>query len=129
MLPWSPACPSTVHGLEPFAYPPKTRRGRRRPMSPPLVSVLLPVRDAAATLDQALDSLLAQTMPALEIVAVDDGSRDDSGPRLEAWAARDPRVRVLRGPPRGLVAALEEGRRQARAPFLARMDADDLCHG
>jgi glycosyltransferase involved in cell wall biosynthesis len=94
----------------------------------PQVSVLFPVRDAAATLDQAVASVLEQTLPALELVAVDDGSRDDSAGRLEAWAARDARVRVLRRPPRGLVAALEEGRQHCRAPLIARMDADDLCH-
>jgi glycosyltransferase involved in cell wall biosynthesis len=58
--------------------------------------VLLPVRDGAATLDAALDSVLGQTLPALEVVAVDDGSGDDSAARLAAWAGRDPRVRVLR---------------------------------
>lgn len=94
----------------------------------PTVSVLLPVRDAAATLDHAIDSVLAQTRPDFELVAVDDGSADGSGERLEAWAARDARVRVLRRPPRGLVPALEEGLRACRAPLIARMDADDLCH-
>jgi GT2 family glycosyltransferase len=90
--------------------------------------VLVPVRDAAATLDPALDSVLSQTFTDFEIVAVDDGSADGSGERLEAWAARDRRLRVLRRPPRGLVAALEEGRLACRAPLIARMDADDLCH-
>jgi len=94
----------------------------------PQVSVLFPVRDTAATLDQAMQSLLGQTFPAFEIVAVDDGSTDGSGERLESWARRDPRVRLLRRPPRGLVAALEEGRAACRGPFIARMDADDLCH-
>src|SRR5205809_960509 len=94
----------------------------------PRVSVLLPVRDAGSTLDAAITSVLGQTLRDLELVAVDDGSRDDGGERLEAWAARDPRVRVLRRPAHGLVAALEEGRRHCRAPFVARMDADDLCH-
>jgi glycosyltransferase involved in cell wall biosynthesis len=94
----------------------------------PLVSVLLPVRNAAATLDQAVESVLRQTLTNLELIALDDGSDDDSGQRLESWAARDARVRVLRRPPRGLVAALEDGRRCCRAPLIARMDADDLCH-
>jgi hypothetical protein len=92
------------------------------------VSVLLPVRDAASTLDEAMGSLLAQTLRALEVVAVDDGSVDDSAARLEGWAARDGRVRVLRRPRRGLVAALADGLAACRAPLVARMDADDLCH-
>jgi GT2 family glycosyltransferase len=93
----------------------------------PRVSVLLPVRDGGAPLDQAMDSLLAQTFTDFEVVSVDDGSGDDSGVRLEGWAARDRRVRVLRRPPRGLVPALEEGLSACRAPLIARMDADDLC--
>jgi GT2 family glycosyltransferase len=94
----------------------------------PQVSVLLPVRDGGPALDQAMASLLAQTWADFEVVAVDDGSSDDSGARLEGWAARDPRVRVLRRPPRGLVPALEEGLAACRAPLIARMDADDVCH-
>src|SRR5262245_50060119 len=87
----------------------------------------MPVRDAGATLGEAMDSLLAQTFRDFEIVAVDDGSTDDSRARLEAYAARDARVRVLAGPAQGLVAALERGRAACRAPLIARMDADDVA--
>jgi glycosyltransferase involved in cell wall biosynthesis len=92
----------------------------------PRVSILLPVRDAASTLERCLRSLAAQTLPDHEVVVVDDGSRDDSGQILEAAAARDPRLRVWRTPARGLVAALNAAAQQARAPILARMDADDV---
>jgi glycosyltransferase involved in cell wall biosynthesis len=94
----------------------------------PAVSVLLPVRDGAATIDQAVASVLDQTWRDLELVIVDDGSADDTGARLAGWAGRDPRVRILRGPARGLVPALAEGLAACRAPLVARMDADDLCH-
>jgi glycosyltransferase involved in cell wall biosynthesis len=94
----------------------------------PLVSVLLPVRDAAPTLGACLDSLLAQTLGDIEILAVDDGSRDSSGEELRRAARHDPRVVVLQGTARGLVAALNLGLASARAPLLARMDADDLAH-
>jgi glycosyltransferase involved in cell wall biosynthesis len=90
--------------------------------------VLLPVRDAAATIDEAVASVLAQSHRNLELIAVDDGSADDSAARLAGWASRDPRVRILQGPPRGLVAALEQGLALCRARLVARMDADDLCH-
>ncbi len=90
--------------------------------------MLLPVRDAERWLGSCLRSLGRQTLREFEVVAVDDGSRDGSLPMLEGWAARDPRMRVLSTPPRGLVAALNEGLAACRAPLVARMDADDAAH-
>jgi len=94
----------------------------------PMVSVLLPVRDAQATLPECLASLAAQTLPDYEVVAVDDGSRDASRQILEQAARRDHRLRVLGTAAQGLVAALNAGLALARAPLLARMDADDVAH-
>lgn len=94
----------------------------------PDVSVLLPVRDAGSFLVDCIASLDRQTFAGLEVVAVDDGSADGSGERLEAWARRDARVRVMRRPPRGIVAALNAGLAECRAPLVARMDADDVAH-
>ncbi|HUP18360.1 MAG TPA: glycosyltransferase family A protein [Gemmatimonadota bacterium] len=93
----------------------------------PAVSVLLPVRNAARWLPDAIDSLGAQTFPDFEVIAVDDGSSDGSGAILEAWAAADPRVRVIASPPRGIVPTLEAARAEARGRWLARMDADDVA--
>ena len=95
----------------------------------PRVSVLLPVRDAAATLGACLDSLAAQTMADHEVVAVDDGSRDGSGEILRTRARADARLRVVSTPPAGLVSALNRALGEARAPLLARMDADDRAAG
>jgi glycosyltransferase involved in cell wall biosynthesis len=91
----------------------------------PRVSVLLPFRDAAVTLGSCLDSLAAQTLADHEVVAVDDGSRDGSGDILRARARADGRLRAFSTPPRGLVSALNRGLAEARAPLVARMDADD----
>ena len=95
----------------------------------PAVSVLLPYRDAAATLDAALDSILAQRGPALELIAIDDGSRDDGPRRVLARAEHDERVVVLmsEAPGVGIARALNHGLRVARAPLIARMDADDVA--
>ncbi|HSJ93223.1 MAG TPA: glycosyltransferase, partial [Gaiellaceae bacterium] len=76
----------------------------------PTVSVLLPVRDGEALLAEALDSLAAQTFADLEVVIVDDGSRDSSPELAAAYAARDRRFRVVRQTPAGIVAALERAR-------------------
>ncbi len=92
-----------------------------------LVSVVLPYRDAEDTLRDALSSVLAQEDVALEVLAIDDGSRDRSAEIVGALAARDPRVRPLRTGGAGLIEALELGRREARGAWIARMDADDVA--
>ena len=93
----------------------------------PRLSVLLPCRDAAATLAEAMASLDAQTYADFEVVAVDDGSRDGTGVLLDVWAARDSRIRVLHTAARGIVPALERARAAATGELLARMDADDVA--
>jgi glycosyltransferase involved in cell wall biosynthesis len=98
------------------------------PATAPRISVLLPCRNAAATLDEAVESILQQTLGELEVLAVDDGSTDGSAERLDRWASADARLRVLRLPPRGLIEALNAGLAECRAPLVARMDADDRSH-
>ncbi len=93
----------------------------------PRLSVLLPVFNAEDTLDEALESLRRQTFQDFEIVAIDDGSTDNTPRLLAAWAAREPRLRVVRRPHRGVVAALQAGLALCRAPLVARMDADDIA--
>jgi glycosyltransferase involved in cell wall biosynthesis len=92
----------------------------------PAVSVLLPTWQALDTLPAAVESVLSQEGPALELVVVDDGSTDGTAGWLAALARRDPRVVPLVRPHGGLVAALNAGLRRCRAPLVARMDADDV---
>jgi glycosyltransferase involved in cell wall biosynthesis len=92
-----------------------------------VISVVMPVRDAAATLAAAVDSLVEQTDPAWELLAVDDGSTDASAAMLQAYARRDRRIRVVRAARRGLVPALNAGLAVAAGPLVARLDADDVC--
>ena len=94
---------------------------------PPPVSVLLPVRDAAPYLPECIASLRAQTFGDFEVLAVDDGSTDESPELLAAWARDDARVQLVRQAPEGIVPALEAGRARARGRYLARMDADDIA--
>lgn len=89
----------------------------------PDVSVVMPARNAAPTVVEALNSLRNQDHLA-EIILVDDGSADDTAAR--AAALGDPRIRILSGPQNGVSAALNEGFLAARHPFVARCDADDV---
>lgn len=86
------------------------------------------LRDAAATIDECLESIAAQTLKNFELLVVDDGSEDDGPDRVAAFARRDPRLRLLRRQRRGLVPALNEGLEHCRASIVARMDADDRMH-
>jgi len=97
-------------------------------MSAPLVSVILPVRNGMHTLPRALASMRTQTETRWELVAVDDGSTDETPALLAAAVREDARIRVLRQPPHGLVAALNAGLAAARGDLIARMDADDESH-
>jgi len=94
-----------------------------------MISVLMPVRNAAASLPAALTSLLSQTGCDFEVVAVNDGSDDRGATRdiLAAAGRRDPRVRPIHRSHGGIVAALSAGLAVARGEYIARMDADDLC--
>jgi hypothetical protein len=92
----------------------------------PAVSVVLPVYNSEPYLAEALDSILRQTFDDFELIAVYDASTDNSRTRLEDAARRDARVRVVDGPGRGLVDALNLGLERARGEFIARMDADDV---
>jgi glycosyltransferase involved in cell wall biosynthesis len=96
-------------------------------MSIPRVSVLLPVRDGERYLREAVESILGQTFTDFELIALDDGSTDATPAILDELAARDERVVVERHSPAGLTAALNAAAARARAPYLARMDADDIA--
>lgn len=93
-----------------------------------LISVLLPVKNASDTLQEALDSLWNQTLNNFEVIAVDDHSNDDSLDLLRREAAKESRLQVHTNPGQGIVSGLETARRLASGPYLARMDADDIAH-
>lgn len=95
----------------------------------PQVSVVIPARDESRHIRTALGSVLAQDYPVLEIIAVNDRSRDATGTILKELAARDPRLKVLEieALPQGWLGkthALETGARQARGSILLFIDAD-----
>jgi len=94
----------------------------------PLVSILMPAYNAAATLPAALRSVSAQTFREWELIAVNDGSSDASLEILDRASQKDRRIRVISGAHVGHVEALRSATALASAPLLARMDADDIMH-
>lgn len=93
-------------------------------MNEPRVSVLMAAYNAMPYLPAAVDSILGQTLQDFEFVIIDDGSTDDSAAYLASLS--DPRVRVIWQENAGLSAALNRGLQACRAPYVARMDADDF---
>ena len=92
----------------------------------PLVSIVMPVRNAGDTLQAAIDSLTAQTLKAWECIAVNDNSDDGTAAILTAAAARDKRIVPVISRGSGIVDALNTGIATASAPVIGRMDADDI---
>ncbi|KGN29035.1 hypothetical protein N798_15595 [Knoellia flava TL1] len=92
----------------------------------PVVSVIIPVFQAEAYLDECVRSVVEQSHHALDIILVDDGSTDGSPRLCDAWALRDARVRVIHQPNEGLSVARNSGLRLATGDFVTFVDADDL---
>ena len=92
-------------------------------LSHPLVSVVIPCFNAAATIDETLESVFRQTMRDFEIIAVDDGSRDETCAIIERFG-KD--VQLLRGPNGGASKARNRGTAAAQGTFIQYLDADDL---
>lgn len=97
------------------------------PKDAPLVSVVMAVRDGSAHVREAIESILEQTLEDLELIVVDDGSRDPTPDIVAELERQDGRVRLLREAPRGVSAARNRGGRDVRSRFLAVMDADDVA--
>lgn len=86
------------------------------------------VFNSAPYLAQAIEAMLAQTHVDFEFLIVNDGSSDTSAAIIDAYAARDARIRAIHQENRGLIASLNRMLEEARAPLIARMDGDDDCH-
>ena len=92
----------------------------------PLVSAIVPVYNGERFLRAALDSALAQTCQDIEIIVIDDGSKDSSGAIADEYAARHPgKFVVIHQPNGGLVVARNAGLAVARGRYVALLDADD----
>lgn len=94
----------------------------------PLITVIIPCYNAELYLIQALDSICSQTYQNLEILAINDGSKDKTLELLNKYAAKDKRIIVVNNESNiGLIKTLNKGIDLASGLFIARMDADDIC--
>lgn len=92
---------------------------------PELVSVIIPVHNAAGHLSKCLNSILTQTYPDLEVIVIDDGSTDESPALIQSLAAKDARVHSVRQPNHGVSAARNAGIEISTGDYLSFIDADD----
>jgi glycosyltransferase involved in cell wall biosynthesis len=95
------------------------------PTGAPPVSELMSVRNGVPWVREAVQSMLGQTAGDLELIVIDDGSTDGTAALLATIA--DPRLRVERQAPTGLTPSLNRALGLARAPLVARLDADDVA--
>lgn len=92
----------------------------------PLLSIIVPVYNVASYLPDCLDSLLVQTYPNFELLLVDDGSTDESWAVLQAYAAKDSRVRIFQKENGGVSSARNFGLDRAQGEYIGFVDADDF---
>lgn len=100
---------------------------KNKPMDKrPLISILMPVYNAAPFLEACLDSILEQSSKDWELIAVNDQSTDTSLEILRKYASKDERIRVLDNNGKGIILALRLAYSNAKGQYISRMDADDL---
>lgn len=92
----------------------------------PVVSIMMPAYNAEHTIEQAIESVLAQTMPDWELIVVDDGSTDGTVHRAAALAGRDERIKVVRQANGGESVARNTALQHMQGELVAFLDADDF---
>ena len=94
-------------------------------MSQPSISVIVPVYNVEAYLPKCVESILAQTYKNLEIILVEDGTKDASGSICDEYAKKDPRIKVIHKENGGLSSARNAGMDIAKGDYFGFVDSDD----
>ncbi|MDB4904268.1 MAG: hypothetical protein JWQ63_3549 [Mucilaginibacter sp.] len=92
----------------------------------PQLTVLIPAYNAAKYIGEAITSVLEQSFADFELLVINDGSTDDTAKIVSSF--NDPRIVLISQENKGIAAALNLGLTYARAPYVARFDADDICN-
>jgi len=95
-------------------------------MNDPKVTVLMPAYNAGKYIGEAIASVLEQSFAEFELLIINDGSTDNTVEIIQSF--KDPRIVLTQQENKGVASALNAGLACARAPFVARFDADDICY-
>lgn len=95
-------------------------------MSKPTVSVLMPMKNAEAFIEECVDSIVHQTFKDWELIVVDDHSDDNSYPILRSYSDKDTRIKILKNEGKGIIEALQKAYGASSGQYISRMDADDI---
>ncbi len=95
-------------------------------MNKPIVSILMPMKNAEAFIEECVESILHQTLKDWELVVVDDHSEDNSFRILLDYSRKDQRIKVLKNDGRGIIKALQKAYGASSGQYISRMDADDV---
>lgn len=90
-----------------------------------MISILMPVKNAAPFLVECIESILVQSIENWELIAIDDHSTDSSKKILDSYAASDQRIHISSNPSQGIIPALKQAFIMAKGTYITRMDADD----
>src|SRR5690606_26852238 len=91
----------------------------------PLISLIIPIYNAAHTLERCLSSVVGQTYNNLEIIVVDDGSTDEGAVIYEEFSSADGRIKILRQTTSGVSKARNSGVESATGSYICFVDSDD----
>lgn len=94
-------------------------------MSTPKVSIIVPIYNVEKYLNKCVDSLINQTLKEIEIILVDDGSKDSSGLIADSYAEKDKRITVIHQCNAGLGPARNSGMKVASGEYIGFVDSDD----
>lgn len=97
-------------------------------MKETLITIVMPVFNAEAFLNDCIQSIVDQSYSNWELLAVDDQSTDESLGILEGWSKKDPRIHCFKNKEKGLIHALRLAYSKSKGELITRMDADDLMH-